>query len=122
MVYEYAQGEAPAVSSTTTTTVTTTTTTTTSTSSANTGDDKTVYGDANCDGTVDIADAVLIMQSLSNPDKYGIKGSDELHITEQGLRNADCCSTGDGVTTNDALLIQLYKLNLVKSLPGEISE
>jgi len=126
VVYEYAQGEAPAVSSTTTTTVTTTTTTvtttSTSTSSEKTGDDKTVYGDANCDGTVDIADAVLIMQSLSNPDKYGIKGSDKLHITEHGLKNADCCSTGDGVTTNDALLIQLYKLNLVKSLPGEIED
>ena len=124
VVYEYAQGEAPEVSSTTTTTVTTTTTTTTttSTSSLNSSDDKTVYGDANCDGTVDIADAVLIMQSLSNPDKYGVKGSGELHITEQGLKNADCCSTGDGVTTNDALAIQLFRLNIIKLLPSEIED
>ena len=35
-------------------------------------DDGRVYGDANCDGTVDMSDVVLIMQSLSNSGKYGL--------------------------------------------------
>ena len=28
-----------------------------------------VYGDTNCDGNVELADAILIMQSLANPDR-----------------------------------------------------
>ncbi|MBO4523083.1 MAG: glycoside hydrolase [Ruminococcus sp.] len=122
VVYEYEQGEAPAVTTTsvTTTTSTTTSTTTTTTLTTTNGGEKIVYGDANCDGIIDLADAVIIMQSLANPDKYGVNGSDENHITDKGLANADCCNTGDGVTTNDALAIQLYKLNIIKSLPGEI--
>ena len=128
VVYEYAQGEAPAVTTTAATTSKTTTTTTTAattssaaSSTAGSGE-KPVYGDANCDGIIDLADAVLIMQSLANPNKYGINGTDERHITDEGLANADCCNAGDGVTTNDALAIQLYKLNLLSQLPGEIKE
>lgn len=64
-----------------------------------------------------MSDAVLIMQSLSNPDKYGIDGSDASHITEQGILNADCCNKGDGITNEDALAIQKYKLEIVDSLP-----
>lgn len=64
-----------------------------------------------------MSDAVLIMQSLSNPDKYGINGTDETHITEQGLKNGDVSGNGDGITNNDALAIQKYKLNLIDSLP-----
>lgn len=69
-----------------------------------------VKGDANCDGNVNMADAVLIMQSLANPDKYGVKGTDETHITEQGMLNADM--NGDGVTNADALEIQRILLKL----------
>ena len=68
------------------------------------------------DGTVDLSDAVLIMQSLANPDKYGLKGTDENHITEQGTANADV-EGGDGMTVNDALVIQKYLLGLIPSLP-----
>lgn len=75
------------------------------------------YGDANLDGKIDMSDAVLIMQSLSNPDKYGLNGSDESAITNQGMINADCCNTGDGVTNQDALAIQKYKLELISELP-----
>ena len=72
-------------SSTTTTTTTTTTTqpvTTTTTTTAPKVEGTTtsqpsqdnngpvVWGDANCDGQVDMADAVLIMQSLANPTSY----------------------------------------------------
>ena len=48
-----------------------------------------LYGDANCDGLIDMSDAVLIMQSLSNPDKYGLNGKYEHHITKDGLNFSD---------------------------------
>ncbi len=75
------------------------------------------YGDANCNGTVEVADAVLILQAGANPDKYGESGSDENHITAQGLINADCSGGGDGVTSKDALTIQQFMLGLIAELP-----
>ncbi len=75
------------------------------------------YGDSNCDGKVDMSDAVLIMQSLSNPDKYGLNGSDPSHITEEGTLNADVYENGtSGITNEDALQIQKFKLELISSL------
>lgn len=74
------------------------------------------FGDANCDGGVDLADVVLIMQSLAGPNKYGLNGSDKTHITEFGLANADV-NMQNGVTTEDALLIQRYLLKVIPSLP-----
>ena len=56
----------------------------------------TLTGDANEDGNITIADSVLILQSLSNPDDY--------KLTIQGIANADM--DGDGVTAADALRIQ----------------
>lgn len=77
----------------------------------------TVWGDANGDGQVDMSDAVLVMQSLSNPDKYGINGSDPTHITEKGQLNADVYENGtSGITNEDALQIQKFKLELIPSL------
>ena len=67
-----------------------------------------------------MSDAVLIMQSLSNPDKYGLKGTDPTHITEDGMKNADCYNVGDGVTNQDALAVQKFKLNIIPSLPENI--
>jgi len=75
-----------------------------------------VRGDANCDGTVDMGDAVLIMQSLANPNKYGINGSDSKHITEQGKLNGDVDDEVKGLTSNDALKIQKYLLKSIKEL------
>ena len=77
------------------------------------------YGDANENGTIEMADAVLILQSQANPDKYGVDGTNEDHITAQGLINADCSGGGDGVTASDALAIQKYILKLIPSLPEE---
>lgn len=68
-----------------------------------------MYGDANEDGETNIADAVLIMQSLSNPDDY--------KMTAEGLDNADVCNRGDGVTASDALSIQKLGINLLDTLP-----
>ena len=59
-------------------------------------------GDANCDGNVDMSDAVLIMQSIANPSKY--------KLTDQGKKNADM--DGDGITNGDALAIQKKLLKL----------
>lgn len=56
----------------------------------------TLTGDSNEDNDVTIADAVLILQSLSSPDDY--------KLTIQGIANADM--DGDGVTAADALRIQ----------------
>ena len=70
-----------------------------------------LYGDANCDGNVDLSDAVLIMQSLSNPSKY--------KLTEEGKKNADVTGKNDGVTNNDALAIQKLMLKLIDKLPEE---
>ena len=71
-----------------------------------------IKGDANCDGELSMADAVLIMQSLANPAKYGIEGTNENHITEQGKKNADIAGENDGITNADALAIQKKLLKL----------
>ncbi|WP_294755151.1 dockerin type I repeat-containing protein, partial [Ruminococcus flavefaciens] len=73
---------------------------------------KAIKGDANCDGHVDMADAVLIMQALANPDRFGENGTNENHITEQGMKNADISGDNDGVTAGDALAIQRKLLGL----------
>ena len=57
-----------------------------------------------------MGDAVLIMQCLANPNKYDVNGTDEHHITVQGKVNADVDTSTKGITTNDALQIQLYLL------------
>ena len=74
----------------------------------------TLAGDANCDGKVDLSDAILINQALDNPDKYGVNGSDPTHITAQGMINADVDGSA-GVANGDALQIQYY---LVKAISG----
>ena len=61
-------------------------------------------GDANNDGELNMADAVLIMQFYANPDKYD--------ITKEGSYNADVNSTGDGVTPKDAQKIQIKLLGM----------
>lgn len=91
----------------TTTTVSSETTTSTETTAATA--EKTKYGDANCDGKVEIADATLILQFMTNKDEY--------KLTEQGMINADCSNVGDGVTAVDALAIQKLDAGVIKSLP-----
>ena len=68
----------------------------------------TLWGDTNCDGTVLLNDAILILQNLGNPDEY--------EITEQGRVNADVYENGTGLTNSDSLQIQKYLLKLVSSL------
>lgn len=68
---------------------------------------KTLKGDANCDGKVQIADATLILQYLANKDEY--------QLTDQGMINADV--DGDpGVTAADALRIQQLDAGVITEL------
>lgn len=99
--------ETTTTATTSSTTASVTTATTTVTTASAIGVNPTItYGDANCDGRVTIADATAILQHLGNRDKYG--------LVMQGLQNADV-DGNDGVTANDALVLQkvdagLYKL------------
>ena len=68
-----------------------------------------LWGDSNVDGDVNMADAVLIMQSIANPNKYS--------ITAQGKLNGDVYQNGSGITNSDALSIQKFKLQLIDELP-----
>lgn len=65
-------------------------------------------GDSNCDGTINLADAIFIMQCKANPTKYT--------LSEHGEINSDVADKGDGVTNKDALMIQKYLLGLVDKL------
>lgn len=82
-------------------------TTTTSNSHEGGNDPSILWGDANLDNKVSVSDAVAILQSLANKDKYA--------LTKDGARNGDVYNNGDGITANDALTIQkvdsrIYKL------------
>lgn len=70
-------------------------------------------GDANDDGNVDVADPVLIMQSLANPDVYGL--GKENGMNDRGAANADVVDN-DGVTGTDALKIQQYLAGIIDTL------
>lgn len=68
-----------------------------------------LYGDANLDYKVNIADAVLVIQVATNPDKYA-QGKSEYSISAQGEINADVDGKA-GLTNEDALLIQKLSLS-----------
>lgn len=65
------------------------------------------YGDANCDGNVDISDVVLIKGYTINPEKYLLAAP----------FLADITGNGNGVNAQDAVALQQYLLGTVKSLP-----
>ncbi|WP_028517012.1 glycoside hydrolase family 9 protein [Ruminococcus flavefaciens] len=111
--YSYLKDKPPV---STTTTATTTKPVVTTTTVSGVTPSVTVWGDANCDGDVDMSDIVLIMQSLANPNKYGEGGTDKSAITAQGKANADVDTSSKGITTQDAVRIQNYLLNKISSL------
>ena len=105
---------APPYSDTTTTSTTTTTTTTivtvsSSSSTSASPSASVLYGDANTDKKVTVADAVAILQFIANGDKY--------KLTDEGRKNADCYNPGDGVTAKDALAIQMLDAHNIDNLP-----
>lgn len=60
--------------------------------------------DANDDKEVNMSDAVIIMQSQANPDKY--------KLSPIGKIKGDVSDTGDGITPKDAQAIQKKLLGL----------
>lgn len=66
---------------------------------------KKVWGDANLDGKVSVADAAAILQFLGNNEKFALK--------EEGKINADVFDNGDGITPKDALTIQKAMANII---------
>jgi hypothetical protein len=62
------------------------------------------YGDANCDGAVDVADVVLVKCHLINPTEYS--------ITKQGAANADVQGGGNGINVQDVIAIQKNVLKM----------
>ena len=75
----------------------------------------TMFGDTNLDSKVEIADAVLIMNSLAHPNKYGI--GCELGLTAQGKVNGDVYERGNGITNSDAWSITRFLIGKIDSLP-----
>ena len=56
------------------------------------------------------------MQALANPNKYGVGGTADKPLTEQGKLNGDVDKDVVGLTANDALKIQEYLIGRVESL------
>ncbi len=101
----------PSETTTTTTSTTTTTTTTTTITTTTTPESGTVlYGDANANGTVEVADAVFILQGIADPSNA------EFQLTTEGRAQADADGNGT-VDAQDALAIQMYKADMIGSLP-----
>ncbi len=98
---------APPVEETTTTTTNVTTTTTTTTSTPQT---ELLYGDANDNGEVEVADAVLILQGIADP------GNSKYELTDIGRQQADVDGSGSA-DVQDAFIIQQYKAELIGKLP-----
>jgi hypothetical protein len=66
-----------------------------------------LWGDANCDGKVTIADSTAILQSIGNPDKYS--------LSAQGAANGDVIDNKGGITTADAIAIKAVDAGVVKT-------
>lgn len=60
-------------------------------------------GDANCDGKVNVSDAVAVLQFIANQEKYSLYGA--------AYNNADCDGE-PGVTGGDAIYIQMIDAGL----------
>lgn len=69
-------------------------------------------GDANEDGSVNMADVTAIVQHIGNKDEYG--------LNDAGLKNADTNIDGQ-VTGEDALIIQEFIAKMHESLPVRAS-
>ena len=66
----------------------------------------TLYGDANCDSRVTIADATAILQYIGNADSFA--------LSEQGMANADV-NGESGISADDAVVIQKIDAGLLSA-------
>lgn len=68
-----------------------------------------IYGDADNNGIIEIADAVKVLCYVTD--------KENTQIDAQGIKNADVYQTGDGISTQDALSIQKYLAQIITELP-----
>lgn len=90
-------------------TTTSPTTTATKPATTTTAAEEVIYGDANCDGNVDISDAVMVKCYLINNKKFT--------LSKQGLLNSDVQGSGNGINAQDAVTIQKYVIKSITKLP-----
>lgn len=72
-----------------------------------------ILGDVNLSNSVEIADAVLILQSISDPANF--------NINDVAKDLADVNMRGNGVDAEDALAIQKYMAEIIDKLPESYS-
>ncbi len=71
-----------------------------------------LYGDANDNGDVEVADAVFILQGISDP------SNEEFAFTSDGKAQANCYAPDTtGVDAEDALTIQQHMAEIIPELP-----
>lgn len=73
--------------------------------------DDILYGDANDNGDIEVADAVFILQGLADP------SNDEFEFSKEGAKKADCHNNGNGVDAEDALAVLQFKAQIITKLP-----
>ncbi len=72
-----------------------------------------LYGDANDNGDVEVADAVFILQGIADPSNA------EYMLTEAGKANADADGNG-AVDAQDAFAIQQFMAEIIPGLPTSV--
>lgn len=88
------------------------TTTTTTTTTLDPSVTTILYGDANDNGDVEVADAVFILQGIADP------SNDEFALTDNGKKQSNCNDPeGSGIDAQDALAIQQFMAEMIPSLP-----
>ncbi len=72
--------------------------------------DRAIYGDADDSGEVNLADAVVIVSYIANPQLYP--------MNEKQLDLADVANRGDGINADDAINVQKHLLGEITELPA----
>ncbi len=72
-------------------------------------ENRTFWGDADCDGEIQVSDVVMILS-------YTVD-SGNCDITEQGLINSDVYQNGDGINSSDAASVAKYIAKVLPKLP-----
>ena len=58
----------------------------------------------------------MVIQACLNPKKYGVNGTSPDRITSEGEKAGDVDGK-EGLSANDALLIQKFSLGVIDTLP-----
>ena len=104
----YGDGSSEPIVTATTTEATTTTTTTTTVTTTTETTVTYIKGDANGDSSVDIADVVAIAAYVGD--------SKTNALSDEAIISADVHNTGNGITADDALMVQQYIANIISEL------